>query len=526
MSSEYFITDNTYTGFEDLENLEGTFTTVDLRQDTIAASGHPIISDGIHMLLNDQITSTFVVASTGTGKTRRILLPQIVTAIKVGHSFICHDPKSELYKHTVPLLEKNGYKVIVLDFRNPSRGEGYNPIAIPAQLIQQGKRKRGMEMLKNMGNTIMEDLRSDKDLFWHKTAAMMFQGLCGLLIDIAPLQDVTIKNMVGMLIDGDKTNLGKTYLEQYFLIHPDSIYRDLLETYICAPRETKGSLKTVFLSAMSKFIQNDEMIDFSSQSTWNPLDMIYEKTAIFLITREEGSVYNDVISIFLDQAYEVLIDEIEEKFDGVCPRVLDFFLDEFGNLAAVNKIDAKITVSRSRRIRWTLVCQSMKQLHLLYGKELADVILGNCANILYFYSNDIELLKYISDLCGTYEDESGKTKTLMSVEHLRCLDKDSGECLMLLDHKKPYVTHLPDISQYKLKILSNTSSIKEREKRTNSKFDLCAFVEQEIKVKQEECIEERAKARLEEYRKQEVARREKCNPKDMKDRLNQLIAVS
>lgn len=486
MSSEYYVSTNLYTGFEDLENLEASFSTVDLRQDTIAASGHPIISDGIHMLLNDQVTSTLVVASTGTGKTRRVLLPQIVTAIKAEHSFICHDPKSELYKHTMPLLEEKGYKVVVLDFRDPSRGDRYNPIEIPAKLIRQGKRKRGMEMLLNLGNSIMEAVRSDKDQFWHKTGAMMFLGFCGLLVDLASDKDVTIKNMVGLVIDGDQSSMGKTFLEQYFTLHPDSIYRDILDTYLSAPRDTKASLKSVFFSAMSKFIQNDEIIDFTARSTVNPIDMIYEKTAIFLITREEGSVYNDIISAFIDQAYEMLIDEIEENFDGVSPRILDFFLDEFGNLAAVNKIESKITVSRSRRIRWTLVCQSMKQLNLLYGKELADVILGNCANILYFYSNDIELLKYISELCGSYEDENGKTRPLMTIEHLRCLDKDSGECLMLLDHKKPYVSYLPDISQYKLMILRNTASIKEREKQEISKFDFRAYVAQEIKNRQKE----------------------------------------
>lgn len=518
--SKYFITENTYTGFEDLENLEASFATVDLRHDTIAASGHPIISDGIHMVLNDQITSTLVVASTGTGKTRRVLLPQIVTAIKAEHSFICHDPKSELYKHTASLLKEKGYKVVVLDFRNPSKGDRFNPLAIPTKLIHQGKRARGDEMLMNLGNTIMDTVRSENDQFWHKTAAMMFKGFCGLLIDIAPADDVTIKNMVSLVVESENKFMGDTYLEHYFKMHPDSIYRDILNPYMEAPRETAGSLKSVFFGALSKYIQNYEIIDFTSSSSINPIDMIYEKMAVFLITREEGSVYNDIISAFIDQAYEILINEIEEKFNGVSPRVLDFFLDEFGNLAAVNKIESKITACRSRRIRWTLVCQSMKQLNILYGKELADVILGNCANIIYFYSNDIELLKYISELCGTHEDDTGKTKPLMSLEHLRCLDKDSGECLMLLDHKKPYVSYLPDISQYRgLLILESTMSIKERPRSTLTKFNFSTYIKEQIKAEHNKIIENEMEMAV--HMSKPVS-----HPEDMKKKLDKAIIES
>lgn len=171
---------------------------------------------------------------------------------------------------------------------------------------------------------------------------------------------------------------------------------------------------------LTPFILNEDIMDATANSTFDVRDLVEKKCAIFIITKDEGSVYNKLISANIDQIYERLIDIAEEEYDGRLPRRINFILDEFGNLAAINNMQGKITAGRSRNIRWLIVCQNMEQLNLLYGDKGASIIFGNCANIVYLYSTDIKLLQRISAMCGLYSDElTGARHPLMSMDHLR-----------------------------------------------------------------------------------------------------------
>ena len=87
----------------------------------------------------------------------------------------------------------------------------------------------------------------------------------------------------------------------------------------------------------------------------------------------------------------------------------------------------------------------MKRLESVYGLE-AETIKGNCTNILYLYSRELPLLQEISALCGTCSNENGIEKPLISPSQLQRLP--FGDALILHDRLYPYVTHLPDISEY------------------------------------------------------------------------------
>ena len=104
-------------------------------------SGINVISNGQVSYIHDTEASTMVVGATGSGKTRRVLLPYTYSCIKEGSSLIINDPKGEIYTHMYDILCKEEYKIIVLDYRNPLRGGRYNPLEHPARLYKQGNVK-------------------------------------------------------------------------------------------------------------------------------------------------------------------------------------------------------------------------------------------------------------------------------------------------------------------------------------------------------------------------------------------------
>lgn len=69
-----------------------------------------------------------LIGSTGSGKSITVSIPiciQFATA-KEKHSVVLTDPKAELFKTTGKIFEDNGYNVVTIDFRNPTKSSKIN----------------------------------------------------------------------------------------------------------------------------------------------------------------------------------------------------------------------------------------------------------------------------------------------------------------------------------------------------------------------------------------------------------------
>lgn len=476
--------------FETEEEIKDRYTEVNFESGKVNGAGIPVISTGRTAYVDDSEASTFVVGASGSGKTRKVLMPYTLSCIRKNENLIIHDPKGEINKHMYRELEKEGYKVIVLDYRRPLRGDRYNPLEYPSKLYREGNTSRAAEMFLAFGETMFSDRKSEKDPYWNLTASSYLTGLSLLQAELLPEKECTINHLYDLHIQGDKKYGCSKYIKEVYCrpgAKESSSYK-LAAPAINAPNDTQGGLYSVYTSCLTPFILNEDIMDATANSTFDVRDLVEKKCAIFIITKDEGSVYNKLISANIDQIYERLIDIAEEEYDGRLPRRINFILDEFGNLAAINNMQGKITADRSRNIRWLIVCQNMEQLNLLYGDKGASIIFGNCANIVYLYSTDIKLLQRISAMCGLYSDElTGARHPLMSMDHLRYLNKDKGEVLLLLERARPFVGYLPDISAYPVSPTQHVN-VSERKRQTLTPIDF-----QEIVNKQKRELMEKEK---------------------------------
>ena len=479
MAKQYYVSENINEGtFEDWDTiLDATFE-MNFDADSMEKDGVPIVSDG-HLARGYPLEQPMmVVAATGSGKTRRLIIQFLISCILSACSILINDPKGELYKFTKKILEKLGYKIIVIDLRNLDYGERFNFCEHPARLYKLGFTRRADEMFQAMFDTFMASVKSEKDPFWHTTGAAYLTGLAELCCELFPAEKVTINTIYEMHIQGNKRFGNSTYLKTFLEMHEDKPYYKLIAPYINAPNDTRASLDAVLTSAISKFCRNSSVVDQTTNSTFEISDLIEKKSALFIISRDESTVYNALITAMVNEIYEVAIDMAEEKYNGRLPRRLSIVLDEFGNLAPIDDINAKITVSRSRNVGWCLCCQSFDQLTLKYTADVAKIILGNC-NIAYMYSSDINLLKMLSDLCGKTTDEyTHESKPLLSVEQLRHFDKDDGQTLFLLERMRPFVGFLPDISKYNI-VPEEKAEFKKRKPQVIERIDFESIVKEE-----------------------------------------------
>ena len=443
-----------YGGYANWEEICADTVTIDYVSGTGSAAGVNISTDGKTAMAHADDGFYAVIGDTGSGKTCDVVIPYIYNNSIAGNSMVITDIKGDIYKTIRRTLEKNGYRIILLNFREPGCGDCFNPEKEIMDDFKAGNIGKAMRKQTDLADGFMQSVKSEKDPFWHTTAAMYFSGLERTLMENFDEEDVTIANALELHLQGDRKLGPSTYMKSFYADNENSDAWKLMASTVTAPNETRSSIHSVFVSAINKLIcQDPAVIRMLSKSSFEIKDLVNEKMAVFIIADEQTlSVYSYLLSALIHQWYSKLV-EIADETTGTLSRKVVFVLDEFGNLPAIKDFHIKMSLSRARGISWMLVLQSFAQLEINYGKKQAETIVGNISNWIYLHSPDPSLLKYLSSVSGETTDEFTHLKfPLLSVNQLKYFKKINKEglteCLMLLGRKHPFIAYLPDISRY------------------------------------------------------------------------------
>lgn len=519
-------------GFGTLEDIMKSGVQIDYKEGSAKVAGVSMISDGRKATIFDDDGFYLVCGGTSSKKTRNVVAPYIYNNALAGDSMIISDIKGDLYKLLYSRLKELGYRIIVLDFNEPEKGDAYNPIQSIYRDYKAGRVDKANRELNNISEMIFGSVKSEKEPFWHNTASLYFLGCELTLFDLFDEKCATIDNALNLHIQGEKKLGSTTYMKDYYSDMEHSEAWKLLMGTVNAPSETKASIHSVYTTALNKLIgQNKALVEMMSHSTFDIKDLVEEKTAIFIISNEETlSVHGGLITILTQQWYDMLI-SLADQTNGSLKRNISFVLDEFGNLPAIKDFQTKISLSRARGISWMIVVQSFAQLTLKYGQDVARTIIGNTSNWVYLFSPDPELLNYISNLCGDVIDEyTGQTRKLLSVSQLRHFEKRNEEglteCLMILGRMKPFISYLPDISQYYGIAPLDSLNIAVREKKEIEELNFTGAVEHKRRQKMQRMVEESEQEKKAAY--EEVARKReeamKTAPNSLTCIMNSVIA--
>jgi len=419
---------------------------VDPKADSIRAAGITLINNGKEIYVDDGETHNLVIGSTGSGKTETIVKPMVKLLAKNGESMIITDPKGEIYRETAALLKEKGYNVILLNFREPEHGNCWNPLEMPYNYFHNGNKDKALELLDDVAMNILKDPNSKADPFWEDSAADYFSGLTlGLFMDGSP-KEVNISSVNYMSAIGEERFGPKTYLQDYFTSKgEDSNAYILASNTINAPTDTKGSILSTFRQKIRVFSSRDSLNEMLSTSDFDMKSIGREKTAVFMTIHDEKKTYHGLLTIFIKQCYETLIDVAQENGGKLNYRT-NFILDEFANMPPLKDVDSMVSAARSRRIRFTFIIQNFSQLESVYTKQVGDTIKGNCGNLVYLMSTEITALEEISKLCGEVkakDKDKSATRPLISVTDLQKMKM--FEILLIRQRGNPFRTKLvPD----------------------------------------------------------------------------------
>lgn len=416
---------------------------VGIKDEEAATGGVVLINDGKNMWVDDSEFHTLVIGATGSGKTTAVVDPLTYSLCKHGESMIFTDPKGEIYKNHAELLKSRGYKIIVLNFRNPELGNAWNPLTLPYRLYKEGNVDKAIELVDDVALNILQDKKAS-DPFWEKSASDYFSGCTLGLLEDAKEEQVNLNAISYMTTVGEeKFGAGSNYIKEYFSLKGESssAYTFASNT-INSPNETKGGILAVFRQKIRLFASREQLSEMLSYSDFNMRDIGKEKTAVFMVIHDEKTTYHALATIFIKQCYETLID-VAQECGGKLPIRTNFILDEFANMPALKDVTTMVTAARSRQIRFTFIIQNFAQINDVYGKEDAETIRSNCGNLIYILTSELAALEEISKLCGevkSKKDEKTESKPLVSVSDLQKMKMN--EVIIIRSRLHPFKTKL------------------------------------------------------------------------------------
>ena len=485
--------DKGYSRWAKDKEMKAVLKEVDPKSPTSEYAGIPLISKNGKLWVDNGEFHNLVIGATGSGKTVSTILPSIKVLAKKGESMVLTDPKGELYEKTGGLLKAKGYDLILLNFRNPQKGNAWNPMTLPYQLYTGGNKDKAIELLDDLAlNILYEENSGNSDPFWEKTSADYFSGLALGLFEDAPEEKININSISLTTTVGEEKCGGSTYVKEYFnLKDPNSPAYINASGTIMAPNETKGSIISVFKQKVKLFSSRENLSEMLSYSDFDLRTIGERPTAVFIIIQDEKKTYHSLATIFIKQCYETLID-VAQAHGGALPCRTNFLLDEFANMPPLKDVTTMITAARSRQVRFTMIIQNFAQLTQVYGKENAETIKGNCGNIVYLISTELAALEEISKLCGevkSKKDDKTASTPLATVSDLQRMKQ--FDQIVLRMRMQPFKTSfVPDFKidwggeQYP------KMTYPEREKRPVQVFDVREFVKEKRQQKIREMMME------------------------------------
>lgn len=397
-----------------------------------------------------------VIAGTRLGKTTSYVIPTILSFArqKIKKSMIISDPKGEIYRHTSSTLKQEGYKVLLVNFRDCMHSECWNvltPIFRKYRSIQEvynevqlvevdGECKnkfRGIvydnqielddaieqakEHILCEVSTQINDISlmfistlSTSDPYWEDSAREILKAFIWAMLEDSDLPDedsnkitedtFSFKTIIKTFNSfTEKSSYGDLNYDDkgYFSSRgkDSTAYRLFDQVVLHNAATTRRCVLSSFITKMATF--NDIAVKLiTSCNTFEIQQIIEQPTAIFIDYRDEIKSHYQLISLFVQDAYKFLIEEANQRSNGKLEIPFYFILDEFGNFPAIKDFETTISACAGRNIFFVLIIQSYAQLNNVYGKDVAEIIKDNLNMHIFFGSNNPDTLQEFSNECG------------------------------------------------------------------------------------------------------------------------------
>lgn len=409
-----------------------------------------IINGELKQIYSERDTHILTNAATRMGKTTSCVIPLIASFArqKVKRSMVVSDPKGELYRLLSNFLKNEGYEVLLLNLRDYKHSELWNPLTpifrkfrraqkicgeVEVVETENGVRNKfnGVvyekqsaldEALSQMKYLLLADVDKEidefmftviprdeaKDQYWNEASRQWGKAnLWAMLEDSVPkngkakiTEDTFSFNTLFTILDSltDQENYDDG---GYFSSRDDDSRAYVYSKSITStPNGTRQCIVSCFNAKMQAYKNSTIRLVTACSSFEMSRFTSGRPVAFFIAYPDETKVYYQIISSFVQNAYNYLIDYANKKPSGSLDVPFYFILDEFGNFPQIADFDTVISACGGRNIWFDLVLQSYAQLDNVYGQKTAEIIRDNLNLHIFLGSNNPVTLSEFSKECG------------------------------------------------------------------------------------------------------------------------------
>ena len=350
-------------------------------------------TDDIHAL---------VTAASGAGKTAYFLYPNIEYALATGMSFLCTDTKGDLFRNYAGIAKDcYGYKIAVLDLRNPTRSDGNNLLhlinkymdiykADPKNLQAKAKAEKYAKILsKTLINTTGDSSQYGQNAYFYDAAEGLLTSMLLLVAEYLPTEDaggrpieerhiVSVFKLVQELLAPSGVK-GKNQFQLLLAkLPPDHKAKWFAGAALNTSEQAMMSVISTVLSRLNAFLDSEMEQILCFDTAIDAETFCNEKSAIFIVLPEEDQTKYFMVSLILQNLYREILTVADENGGRLKNRVV-FFADELGTCPPIQSLELMFSASRSRGLMLVPIVQSITgQLQKNYGREGSEIIVDNC----------------------------------------------------------------------------------------------------------------------------------------------------
>ncbi|EOA8345839.1 VirD4-like conjugal transfer protein, CD1115 family [Enterococcus hirae] len=335
--------------------------------------------------------NVFVVGGPGSFKTQSYILTNVVNNRK--SSIVTTDPKGEVYELTSEIKRKQGYKVIVMNFKDLAISSCYNPLAYI-------RKPTDTNMIANVIVSAKNDPKK-KD-FWFNVQQSLLNSLIQYVYYEFEPSARTIESILDFLeaYDPRYNQEGVSELDQQFEQLPEGhpAQRSYRLGFQKAESEIRSNILISLLTTLTDYLDAD-VARMTSRNDFLFEELGKEKIALYVLISPLDRTWDGLVNLFFQQMFNELF-RFGDLHNAKLPNPLVMLLDEFVNLGYFPTYENFLATCRGYRISVSTILQSFPQLVKLYGKETAEAIIGNHAIRICLGGVEKETARYFSELLG------------------------------------------------------------------------------------------------------------------------------
>ncbi|MEG1165480.1 MAG: type IV secretory system conjugative DNA transfer family protein, partial [Oscillospiraceae bacterium] len=372
----------------------------DLQGVVLGCVGH---KNKLKALVDTGDVHTLMIGASGVGKTAFFLYPNLEFACASGMSFLVTDTKGDVFRnYGVIAKDCYGYKVAVIDLRNPTRSDGNNLLHLvnrymdayavdPKDIVSKAKAEKYAKIISRTIISKSGDENYGQNAFFYDAAEGVLTAVILLVAEyLQPVEGdksekrhiVSVFKLVQELLAPSQISGRNQFQLLMEKLPPEHKAKWFAGAALNTSEQAMASVMSTVLSRLNAFLDSEMEQILCFDTAIDAEKFCNEKSAIFIVLPEEDNTKYFMVSLMIQQLYREILAVADEKGGKLNKRAV-FFCDELGTIPTIDSLELMFSASRSRRLTMVPIIQSLSQLHKNYGREGAEIIVDNCQDTIF-----------------------------------------------------------------------------------------------------------------------------------------------